>query len=62
MRLLTKKRVKDLVLYSFSHIDRLEKAGKFPKKVRLGTHRIAYIESEIIEWIEKKVSERDNST
>ena len=35
LRLLSKKQVKALVLYSFAHIDRLEKAGQFPKRVRL---------------------------
>ena len=62
MRLLSKKQVKELVLYSVTHIDRLEKTGKFPKRVRLGTHRIGYVESEIIEWLEEKICERDKPT
>jgi prophage regulatory protein len=61
MRLLSKKQVKNMVLYSLTHIDRLEKAGKFPKKVRLGVNRIGYVESEVIEWLEERVCQRDNS-
>ena len=62
MRFLSSKQVKEYVLYSLTHINRLEKAGKFPKRVRLGVNRIGYVESEIIEWLEEKVWERDNST
>ena len=36
LRLLSKKQVKELVLYSYAHIDRLEAAGAFPKRVRMG--------------------------
>ena len=61
-RLLSKKQVKELVLYSFAHIDRLEKAGLFPKRVRLSPYRmgrVGYLESEIHAWIEARVAERD---
>lgn len=36
MRMLSKKMLKELVLYSSAHIQRLEDAGQFPKRVRLG--------------------------
>ncbi len=36
MRILSKRQLKELVLYSPQHIARLEKAGKFPKRVQLG--------------------------
>lgn len=50
LRLLSKKQVRDLVLYSYAHIDRLEKAGLFPTRVRLSPHRtgrVGYVEAEI---------------
>jgi prophage regulatory protein len=34
MRILSERQLKELVLYSPQHIARLEKAGKFPKRVR----------------------------
>ena len=49
LRLLSKKQVRELVLYSYAHIDRLEKAGLFPKRVRLSTYRtgrVGYLENE----------------
>lgn len=59
MKLLTKKEVKDRVCYSFAHIDRLEAEGRFPNRVRLGSMRVAWVESEIHDWILAKVAERD---
>ena len=62
LRLLSKKQVKELVLYSYAHTDRLETAGLFPKRVRLSLHRmgrVGYLESEIHAWIEARLAERD---
>jgi predicted DNA-binding transcriptional regulator AlpA len=35
----TKKGVRALTTLSSSHIDRLEKAGRFPRSFKLGAHR-----------------------
>ena len=64
MRLLSKREVKALVIYSYAHIDRLEEEGKFPKRVRLGEGRycrVGWVESEIYEWIEAKISARNKA-
>lgn len=45
--------------YSFQHIARLEKAGKFPKRIRLGQNRVAWLSSAIEEWIEDRIDETD---
>ena len=34
MRILSKRQLKEMVLYSPQHIARLEKAGSFPKRVQ----------------------------
>jgi prophage regulatory protein len=36
MKLLSKRQLKKLVLYSSQHIQRLENANRFPRRVRLG--------------------------
>ena len=62
MKFLSKKEVKVLTLYSDAHRTRLEAAGRFPKRVRLGMGRyarVAYIDIEVIEWMAARVSERD---
>jgi prophage regulatory protein len=58
-RLLSKRQVKELVTYSFAHTARLEADGKFPKRVRLGTGRVAYVEREVSDWIASRIAERD---
>jgi predicted DNA-binding transcriptional regulator AlpA len=40
MRILSKRQLKELVLYSPQHIARLEKAGQFPQRVNLGPARV----------------------
>jgi prophage regulatory protein len=64
MRFLSKKDVKQIALYSYAHTARLEAEGKFPKRVRLGNGkyaRVGYVESEIMEWCEKRIAERDEA-
>jgi prophage regulatory protein len=38
------------ISFSRMHIDRLEKAGKFPQRVRLGANAVAWYEDELIAW------------
>jgi prophage regulatory protein len=45
--------------YSRAHIYRLIHAKKFPEPVRLGENRIAFVESEIEDWVQSKITERD---
>jgi prophage regulatory protein len=57
-KLLSKKQVKERVLYSYAHTARLEAKGQFPKRVRLGTGRVAYVEDEIDAWVQTKIDDR----
>ena len=59
MRILSKRQVKELVLYSPQHIARLEKAGQFPKRVQLGPSRVGWVEGEVLDWLQKRLEARD---
>ena len=62
MRILRKKEVVRKVGYSGMHIWRLEREGRFPKRIRLGPSNrgaCGWLEEEIDEWISAKVHERD---
>ena len=59
IRILSKKDLRQLVLYSPAHIDRLEKAGLFPKRVQLGPCRVGWVESEVLEWLADRIKQRD---
>jgi prophage regulatory protein len=43
------------------HLDRLIRAGKFPKPIRLGPNRVAWVETEVDEWLAERISQRDLS-
>jgi prophage regulatory protein len=58
MRILSKRQVQELVLYSPQHIARLEKAGSFPKRVQLGPNRVGWVESEVLDWLEERLGRR----
>ena len=62
MRLLTKKEVRSKVCYSPQHIARLEKAGQFPKRVKLGNCRVGWIEDEVLDWLQSRIDARDQQT
>ncbi|WP_210243415.1 AlpA family phage regulatory protein [Mesorhizobium sp. B2-4-14] len=47
--------------YSKPHLWRLCKAGKFPRPVKLGENRIAFVEDEIDAWLAQRVAERDSA-
>jgi prophage regulatory protein len=60
-KLVTKKELKTVfgVPYSFAHIARLEAAGQFPKRVRLGACRVAWLAEEVQAWIDERIATRD---
>ena len=58
-QLIDKKALVKLVQYSPQHIARKEKAGTFPKRIRLGPSRVAWLLSEVEDWIDERILERD---
>lgn len=61
MRILSKRAVRELVLYTPQHIARLEKAGQFPKRVQLGPSRVGWIESEVLDWLDERINRREGT-
>lgn len=65
--LISKKRLKELVLYSYAHIDRLQDENSpyydplFPKKVKVGNNRIGYYLPEVERYIQAKLEQRDRT-
>jgi prophage regulatory protein len=58
-RLITKRELCQVVPYTPQHILRLEKEGKFPRRVQVGPNRVAWLESEVEAWVAARVAERD---
>ncbi len=59
MRILSKRQLKELVLYSPQHVARLEAAGQFPQRVQLGQNRVGWVESEVLDWLQKRIDSRE---
>ena len=51
LRIITQRELRLLVPYTPQHILRLEKAGKFPRRIRLGQNRVGWLLTEIEAWI-----------
>ncbi|MDR3517795.1 MAG: AlpA family phage regulatory protein [Azospirillaceae bacterium] len=62
-RLVTKKELKSVcgIPYTPQHIGRLEAAGNFPKRVRLGPNRVAWLLCEVDAWVNERIALRDAS-
>lgn len=49
------------IRYSRSQLWRLEKAGKFPRRVPLGPQRHGWADHELDEWLAKQLAGRDGA-
>ena len=61
VRLWSLSEVQKAIPYSTSQIWRLEQAGKFPRRIKLGANRVAWAADEIQDWIASKMEARDNA-
>lgn len=57
-RLINAKQLRHRVLFSQQHINRLEAAGLFPKRIRLGPARVAWSSDEVTAWMQAIVDAR----
>jgi prophage regulatory protein len=60
-RLVSKRELKTVlgIPYSPQHIARLEAAGLFPKRIRLGQNRVAWVQAEVEAWIDERLAHRE---
>ncbi len=60
-RFLSMREVRRRTTLSKTHTYRLINAGRFPRPVPLGPHRVAFLESEVEGWMAERTAERDVS-
>ena len=58
IRIIAAAERRQMVPYSDMHVWRLEKAGKFPKRIKLGANRVGWLLNEVEDWIATKAAER----
>jgi prophage regulatory protein len=61
-RVLRLKQVLDRVPLGREQIRTLEKEGLFPKRFKIGRHAAGYLESEIDEYIDRRIAESRGQT
>lgn len=61
-RIVTKKELRLIVPYSPQHILRLEKQGRFPKRIQIGLRRVGWRLSDIEAWLATRVGANDNNS
>ncbi len=59
MKLIKIKDVSVLTSLARATIYKYIKEGVFPKQINLGVNCVAWLESEVLDWIEEKVAQRD---
>ncbi|HIF9434230.1 TPA: AlpA family transcriptional regulator [Photobacterium damselae] len=59
MRLICLKEVMYICGLGRSSIYKFMEEGRFPKTVYLGGRAVAWVESEVEQWIEERLAERD---
>ncbi|KAA6171595.1 AlpA family transcriptional regulator [Pseudomonas marginalis] len=61
MRIIRLKEVIDSTGLARSTIYKYMGAGSFPKPVSLGDRCVGWVESEVIDWIQLRIEERDSA-
>ena len=56
-KLIRRKKVEEITTLSRSRIYYLMQQGQFPKPIPLGKMSVAWIESEVIEWVSSRIAE-----
>jgi len=50
-RIVTRRELREIVPFSPQHVLRLEKQGKFPKRIQIGARRVGWYLSDIEAWL-----------
>lgn len=60
MKLIKLKTVMEYTGLARSTVYKFIAEGRFPKPVKLGVRMVAWVESEVQEWIQEKIEHRDH--
>jgi prophage regulatory protein len=60
-RFISVKELRTYGYYKGTHLARLEKAGKFPRRVKISKKRVAWLDSEIAAWLMRKRSDTNQA-
>lgn len=61
-RIITKKELRLIVPYTPQYILRLEKQGKFPRRIQIGARRVGWLLSDVEAWLQSRMVETRQPT
>lgn len=61
-RIITKKELRLIVPYTPQYILRLEKQGKFPRRIQIGARRVGWLLSDVEAWLQSRMVETHQPT
>ena len=59
MKFLKLKEVMEMTAMSRSNVYKMMSEGRFPQSVSLGSRAVAWVESEVQDWILERIAQRD---
>lgn len=59
MKFLKIREVMEITSLARSTIYKFTAEGRFPKQVPIGGNSVVWVESEVLEWMEARINERD---
>ncbi|WP_342607420.1 AlpA family transcriptional regulator [Vibrio tritonius] len=59
MKFLKLKEVMEMTAMSRSNVYKMMSEGRFPQSVSLGARAVAWVESEVQDWILERIAQRD---
>ncbi len=58
-RIISSRELREMVSYSNMQVWRMERDGRFPKRIKLGPGRVGWSLREVQQWIAERKAERD---
>jgi prophage regulatory protein len=53
-RIITRRELRQIIPYCPQHILRLEKQGKFPKRIQIGARRVGWYLTDVEAWLAER--------
>ena len=62
LRVISWRELSEMIPFTRQHILRLEKAGRFPRRLQIGARRVGWLATEIEDWLAAKINDRERPT
>ena len=62
LRVISWRELSEMIPFTRQHILRLEKAGRFPRRLQIGARRVGWLATEVEDWLAAKINDRERPT